>query len=405
MPHYLMNSARGKAVSVAAYLVYRYLLSSFCNACLAWKGGKGATIVYMDDCVYVFRMWFCDRFVPSNTRVHKYPRILHWMTVTVGDKFIKVAMETGVMLDEYGTSRKEMEVSSLQASVDQKQNDAEEEYDAALDEVLHDQDVVIKELEQELVSLKAELVEEINNDEGGNSTCYEEQFFYNDFASEGRNDRHDSDKNKKDNVDGVSRAKPIELHTPDTVQILVEILYQNLRAANRALLSGSQGADAMVNDYKGPVMAYQVANKYGQTSFTTAFSPHYTCLQPPNHWKRTRLKEVGVSWYSKRLQRPFNRLPGSDSMVSDYRGPVIAYQAANSTWVSSSQYTLNLLATPQSMENKKVEASRGLMCLSELLTGMVKDVYQCIQSALHLLATPQSMENNKVEASRGAMVW
>ncbi|XP_014501090.1 uncharacterized protein LOC106761967 isoform X2 [Vigna radiata var. radiata] len=100
-----------------APLVYHYLLSSFCKQNLSWKRGKGATNFYVDGCIYVFQVWFCDRFIPSNACVHKYPRILHWMSVSVGDKFIKVAMETGVMLDEYGASRKEMGESSVKASV------------------------------------------------------------------------------------------------------------------------------------------------------------------------------------------------------------------------------------------------------------------------------------------------
>ncbi|KOM47039.1 hypothetical protein LR48_Vigan07g074300 [Vigna angularis] len=91
--------------------------TSLCKACTTWNRGKGATTVYVDGCVYVFQVWFCDRFIPSNVCVHKYPRFLHWMNINVGDKFIKRAMETGVMLDDYGASRTEHSETCVKASV------------------------------------------------------------------------------------------------------------------------------------------------------------------------------------------------------------------------------------------------------------------------------------------------
>ncbi|WVY92330.1 hypothetical protein V8G54_037844 [Vigna mungo] len=159
-------------------IVYDYLLSSFCKAVVAWNGGKGASNVYVDGCVYVFKVLFCDHFIPSNSCAHKYPRILHWMTISVGDNFIKGAMETGVVVENYGTSRREIGESSVKASGDER------EYAAALDEVLEEQDAVIEELEQELFSLKAELLGERNDDEVGYSTPVTTHDIGNDFPGQ-----------------------------------------------------------------------------------------------------------------------------------------------------------------------------------------------------------------------------
>ncbi|XP_014514301.1 uncharacterized protein LOC106772422 [Vigna radiata var. radiata] len=46
--------------------VYRYLLSSFSKAFVAWKGGKGATTVYVDGCVYVFKVNFLHALFVGN---------------------------------------------------------------------------------------------------------------------------------------------------------------------------------------------------------------------------------------------------------------------------------------------------------------------------------------------------
>ncbi|WVZ26342.1 hypothetical protein V8G54_004886 [Vigna mungo] len=236
-----------KELDVTLSLVYHHLLSSFYKACVAWNGGKGATDVYVDGCVYIFKVRFCDYFIASNACVHKYPRILHWMTVSVGDNFIKVAMERGValvifinlhMVDEYGTSRKEMGVSSMKVSVKEK------EYAAALDEVLKEQDVVIEKLEQELFSLKSESVEEKNKDEVAYSTPAKEHDFGYIFLL-----REDFTAmtvlRRKDNVESVLKAKPVELPTPDIVPSLIELL--RLKQLLRDCVSA----------YRQAVIAYQ----------------------------------------------------------------------------------------------------------------------------------------------------
>ncbi|XP_052725413.1 uncharacterized protein LOC128194272 [Vigna angularis] len=176
-----------------ARIVYHYLLSSLCKACTAWNRGKGATTIYVDGCVYVFQVWFCDRFIPSNVCVHKYPRFLHWMNINVGDKFIKRAMETGVMLDDYGASRTENSETCVKASVNSNGEELNKEDKSTINmklikginDALEEQDGVIEELEEELSRLQAELLEGNNKDQGGYSTPCNQHDFDNNFDCEG----------------------------------------------------------------------------------------------------------------------------------------------------------------------------------------------------------------------------
>ncbi|BAT81591.1 hypothetical protein VIGAN_03134900 [Vigna angularis var. angularis] len=45
-------------------LVYRYLLRSLCKASNALKKGKGTRNIYVDGCIYMFQVWFCEHFIP-----------------------------------------------------------------------------------------------------------------------------------------------------------------------------------------------------------------------------------------------------------------------------------------------------------------------------------------------------
>ncbi|KOM25891.1 hypothetical protein LR48_Vigan205s002800 [Vigna angularis] len=139
------------------------------------------------------KVWFCDHFIPSHVRVEKYPRLLHWININVGDKFIKRAMERGVMLDDYGASSKEISELIMKASVNTMGEDLKDENKArrkskhreAVMAALDDQDTLIEELEKELIELEAELVEEKNKDDGGYFMLCATEDFHNDYATEG----------------------------------------------------------------------------------------------------------------------------------------------------------------------------------------------------------------------------
>ncbi|KOM37822.1 hypothetical protein LR48_Vigan03g120400 [Vigna angularis] len=63
----------------------------------ALKKGKGTTNIYVDGCVYMLQVWFFEHFIPPEGPIEKFPRILHWMNINVGDNFVKRVMETGVV--------------------------------------------------------------------------------------------------------------------------------------------------------------------------------------------------------------------------------------------------------------------------------------------------------------------
>ncbi|KAG2384312.1 uncharacterized protein HKW66_Vig0149240 [Vigna angularis] len=46
------------------------------------------------------KVWFFELFVPLEGPIDKFPRILHWMNKSVGDKFVKRCMETGLVFDD-----------------------------------------------------------------------------------------------------------------------------------------------------------------------------------------------------------------------------------------------------------------------------------------------------------------
>ncbi|KOM49470.1 hypothetical protein LR48_Vigan08g029700 [Vigna angularis] len=182
-----------------ARIVYQYLVSGLSKAFISWKKGDGASSVYVNGCVYVLQVWFCDRFIPSNVRVEKYLRLLHWMNINVGDNFIKSVMERGVMVDDYGASSKEISELIVEASVNKNGDDLNDQnkrkhrskHREAIMAALDDQDTLIEELEEELSELQAELVSEMNEDEGGYrhdggySTPCEQHDTFNDFARQG----------------------------------------------------------------------------------------------------------------------------------------------------------------------------------------------------------------------------
>ncbi|KOM26482.1 hypothetical protein LR48_Vigan277s000200 [Vigna angularis] len=78
-------------------LVYHYLVRGLYKALDALKKGKGTCNVYVDGCVYILQVWFCENFSPPKGPIEKFPRILHWMKINLGDNFVKGVMETGVV--------------------------------------------------------------------------------------------------------------------------------------------------------------------------------------------------------------------------------------------------------------------------------------------------------------------
>ncbi|KOM56266.1 hypothetical protein LR48_Vigan10g215800 [Vigna angularis] len=152
-------------------------IQSLCKASEGLKKGKGTTNVYVDGCVYMLQVWFFEHFVPPEGPIDKFPRILHWMNRTFGDKFVKRCMETGLVLDDVyvGAStkdKKEYRPTPTRKDAQptpkkiQKRNRRE-----TFMRALEDQEFLIEELKRRVAGLEAQLAEEKarrkNKDHGG----------------------------------------------------------------------------------------------------------------------------------------------------------------------------------------------------------------------------------------------
>ncbi|KAG2402661.1 uncharacterized protein HKW66_Vig0238580 [Vigna angularis] len=62
--------------------------------------------------VDVRMVWFCHHFVTSksiySTRVTKFPRLLNWIDMNIGDKFMKTALAKGSVVIDVGVSKEEL---------------------------------------------------------------------------------------------------------------------------------------------------------------------------------------------------------------------------------------------------------------------------------------------------------
>ncbi|KOM57735.1 hypothetical protein LR48_Vigan11g076800 [Vigna angularis] len=132
------------------------------------KKGKGTTNVYVDGCVYMPQVWFFEHFVPPEGPINKFPRILHWMNSSVGDKFVKRCMESGLVVDDdyvdVGASTKDKkEYRPTPTRKDgqprpnkiQKRNRRE-----TFMRTLEEQEFLIEELKRRVAGLEAQLAEE-----------------------------------------------------------------------------------------------------------------------------------------------------------------------------------------------------------------------------------------------------
>ncbi|KOM57910.1 hypothetical protein LR48_Vigan11g094300 [Vigna angularis] len=58
------------------------------------------------------KVWFCHHFVTSksiySTRVTKFPRLLNWIDINIGDKFMKSALAKGSVVIDVGVSKEEL---------------------------------------------------------------------------------------------------------------------------------------------------------------------------------------------------------------------------------------------------------------------------------------------------------
>ncbi|XP_052728589.1 uncharacterized protein LOC128195356 [Vigna angularis] len=102
--------------SVAKYnwgsLVFQYFVESVCGASTTMKNETTKSHIHVQGCAYLLQVWFCHHFVTSksiySTRVTKFPRLLNWIDMNIGDKFIKTALAKGSVVIDVGVSKEEL---------------------------------------------------------------------------------------------------------------------------------------------------------------------------------------------------------------------------------------------------------------------------------------------------------
>ncbi|WVZ02749.1 hypothetical protein V8G54_023555 [Vigna mungo] len=71
-------------------------LGNFCWGSLVWFEERKRHKQHLRRWLYLHAaVWFCENFMPP--KIHKFPRILHWMNVHLRDNVVKRALESGVV--------------------------------------------------------------------------------------------------------------------------------------------------------------------------------------------------------------------------------------------------------------------------------------------------------------------
>ncbi|KOM57542.1 hypothetical protein LR48_Vigan11g057500 [Vigna angularis] len=206
-----------------------------CKASDGLKKGKGTTNVYVDGCVYMLQVWFFEHFVPPEGPIDKFPRILHWMNRSVGDKFVKRCMEIGLVVDDddvdVGASTKDKKEyrptptrkdAQPRPNKIQKRNRRE-----TFMRTLEEQEFLIEELKRRVAGLEAQLAEEKakrqNKYHGGESVPRTEPSMNTGFVSPTDTDTNQQALKTYVRVGSQRRYKGRALRTPYTRTVVLRI--------------------------------------------------------------------------------------------------------------------------------------------------------------------------------------
>ncbi|KOM52113.1 hypothetical protein LR48_Vigan09g077200 [Vigna angularis] len=115
---------------------------------------------------------FCHHFVTSksmySTRVTKFPRLLNWIDINIGEKFIKTVLAKGSVVIDVGVSKEELYYGMVKDAVEKygvpfnKQNRGDKEN---LISVVEKQTRVIVDMQSSIDDIR-KLVEAKNEDKG-----------------------------------------------------------------------------------------------------------------------------------------------------------------------------------------------------------------------------------------------
>ncbi|QCD90005.1 uncharacterized protein LOC114174508 [Vigna unguiculata] len=93
-------------------LVYDYLVGSLCSASRALKYESNTSHIHLFGCVYMLQLWSFDHIFVCNATFNcdksKFPRLLHWMNIKVGDKLVKSSFDKELAINEVVVCNEEL---------------------------------------------------------------------------------------------------------------------------------------------------------------------------------------------------------------------------------------------------------------------------------------------------------
>ncbi|XP_027922913.1 protein MAINTENANCE OF MERISTEMS-like [Vigna unguiculata] len=167
-------------------LVYEYLVSSLCIASLGLKNESAAKHFDVVGCVYLLQLWSFDHLLVCNTkltcRMNKFPRLLHWMNVKVGDKVIMRSFDNKMCVVDVSVSDEELRHDVVKEAFKQFGNAYRNEEKKEKEEVLRlleYEEGEIASMEHsisELEEMVAKVEGEVGNEDSPNDGCADDVF-------------------------------------------------------------------------------------------------------------------------------------------------------------------------------------------------------------------------------------
>ncbi|XP_068504404.1 uncharacterized protein [Phaseolus vulgaris] len=103
-------------------LVYEILVDSLCSAS-KWITRGNMSYIHVDGCVYLLQIWTMEHLFSYKRQVptsgNKYPRIMHWMNVRVGDHELERCLRKNKVVVELCASNEEVCSKFVEEAFDQ----------------------------------------------------------------------------------------------------------------------------------------------------------------------------------------------------------------------------------------------------------------------------------------------
>ncbi|XP_027927656.1 uncharacterized protein LOC114184548 [Vigna unguiculata] len=168
-------------------LVYEYLVESLYTASLLLSDEGNAKYFHVDGCVYLLQLWAFEHLLiwkrKGGTPSSRFPRILHWMDVKVGDSVVSRSLKKKAVLHDVVVSEEELKHVVVQegfheygcgfGKVERRSEGgcSSQDKEELMREIL-EQEVVIEELKQSIDLLKTKMKERRKKPPTKYDPCY-----------------------------------------------------------------------------------------------------------------------------------------------------------------------------------------------------------------------------------------